>query len=283
MHAPCFLAADGGPVKAWIISDIHQSHLSRFLRDPPKVPRADICICAGDVANLIDDSIAYIRRGIEPKMPVILVLGNHDYYGSSISSALERARRLVEGSQIHLLENDTLVLGDCRFIGATLWTDFAVSIGGDEHIPPEERRVKAFELVPPRMMDFQCIYRSDPRRVGENGMVTAWEILERHKESRKFIETELSVNFQGRTVVVSHHAPLMQSFDPVFFGNVTNAAFASDLSDLIWRRKPSLWIHGHIHKFRDYMADKTRIICNPLGYRGERYTSRSRPGFIIDL
>jgi Icc-related predicted phosphoesterase len=114
-------------------------------------------------------------------------------------------------------------------------------------------------------------------------MVTAWEILERHKESRKFIDQELSVGFQGRTVVVTHHAPLMQSFDPVFFGHVTNAAFASDLSNLVVQRRPSLWIHGHIHKFRDYMADQTRVICNPLGYRGETYTSGFRPGFTIDL
>lgn len=270
-------------MKAWIISDIHQSHLTRLLRDPPKVPKADICICAGDVTNFIDDSIGFIRRIIEPRMPVVLVLGNHDYYGSSISGALERARRLVEGSHIHILENEAMTIGDCRFIGATLWTDFSVSVGKDEHIPPEERRVKAFELVPSRMMDFECIYRSDARRTGENGMVTVWEILERHRESSKFIDNELSQDFQGNTVVVTHHAPLMQSFDPSFFGNVTNAAFASDLSNLIRWRKPRLWVHGHIHKFRDYMADQTRVICNPLGYRGEFYSSGFRPGFVIDL
>ncbi|QFY59720.1 phosphohydrolase [Rhizobium grahamii] len=270
-------------MKAWIISDIHESRLARFFRDPPKAPKADICICAGDLTDFIEDSVAYIRRVIEPRMPVVLVLGNHDYFGHSISGALERARRLVEGSRIHLLENDTVTIGDCRFIGATLWTDFAVSIGDDEHIQPEERRVKALELVPSRILDFECIFRSDPRKIDENGMVTAWEILERHRESRKFIDRELSLDYLGRTVVVTHHAPLMQSFDPAFFGNVTNAAFASDLSDLIMRRRPSVWIHGHIHKFRDYMADHTRIICNPLGQRRELYTSGFRPGFTIDL
>lgn len=270
-------------MKAWIISDIHHSHLTRLLRDPPKVPDADICICAGDVTNFIDDSIGFIRMVIEPRMPVILVLGNHDYYGSSISGALERARRLVEETQIRLLENETVTVGDCRFIGATLWTDFAVSVGDDEHISPEERRVKAFEPLPSRMMDFQCIFPSDPRQPSENGMVTASEILERHIESRKYIDRELSVDFPGRTVVVTHHAPLMQSFNPDFFGNVTNAAFASDLSDLVMRRRPGRWVHGHIHKFRDYVADQTRVICNPLGYRGELYSSGFRPGFTIDL
>lgn len=132
-------------------------------------------------------------------------------------------------------------------------------------------------------MDFHSIFRSDERHSSENGMVTAKEILERHVRSRNFIDQELSQPFDGRTIVVTHHAPLMQNFDPRFFGNVTNAAFASDLSDLIWRRRPSLWIHGHIHKFRDYMADYTRIICNPVGYQSEKYISGFRPGFAIDL
>jgi hypothetical protein len=77
--------------------------------------------------------------------------------------------------------------------------------------------------------------------------------------------------------------PFPRSMDPNFFGQVTNAAFASDLSDLIARRRPSVWIHGHIHKFRDYMADKTRVICNPRGYSRERDMSGSIEGFVIDL
>lgn len=269
-------------MRAWIASDIHHARMD-VLGSKLVVPKADVCVCAGDITNSIADSIAYVRRFIEPHMPVVLTLGNHDYYGSSIDFAIERARRLVEGTRIQLLENQSVILGDCRFVGATLWTDFAVSVGDDNHVPPEERRVKAFELVPSRVMDFRCIFRSDQRQPYENGMITVREILERHIASRRFIDQELSEPFEGRTIVVTHHAPLMQSFDPQFFGHVTNAAFASDLSDLIARRRPSLWIHGHIHKFRDYMADNTRMICNPVGYLSEKYASGFRARFVIDL
>jgi Icc-related predicted phosphoesterase len=133
------------------------------------------------------------------------------------------------------------------------------------------------------MADFECIFRSDERRPGENGLITVREILERHIASRSFIDRELEKPFGGRTFVVTHHAPLVQSFDARFVGHVTNAAFGSDLSDLIARRRPSVWIHGHVHKFRDSMADKTRVICNPRGYGGERGTSGFRPDFVIDL
>lgn len=250
---------------------------------PLRIPDADICICAGDISESISKSIAYLRRDIEPHMPVILVLGNHDYYDSSIDFVLERARRETEGTRIHLLENQSMEMAGCRFVGATLWTDFAVSIGGDEHIPPEERRAIAFGLMPSLMADFSCIFRSDPRRPGEAGLITVHEILKRHIESRSYIDQELEKPFGGRTFVVTHHAPLVQSFDARFYGNVTNAAFGSDLSDLIARRRPSVWIHGHIHRARDYLAGDTRIICNPRGYGGERETNGFRSGFVIDL
>ena len=211
------------------------------------------------------------------------MLGNHDYYNSSIDFALERARRQVEGTRIHLLENQSIEIAGCRFVGATLWTDFAISVGDDEHIPPEERRALAFGLVPSYLADFECIFRSDERRENENGLITVREILARHLASRSYIDRELEKPFDGRTVVLTHHAPHMQSLDPRFFGQVTSAAFASDLSDLIARRRPSVWIHGHIHKFRDYMADKTRVICNPRGYGGEREISGFRSDFVIDL
>ncbi|NEH47485.1 phosphohydrolase [Rhizobium leguminosarum] len=270
-------------MRAWIISDLHYSPMDALVGAPLRIPDADICICAGDISENVSMSIAYLRRDIERHMPVILVLGNHDYYNSSIDLALERARREIEGTRIHLLENKTIEMVGCRFVGATLWTDFAVSIGGDEHVPPEERRAIAFGLVPSLMADFSCIFRSDERRTGENGMVTVHEILKRHIASRSYIDQELAKPFDGRTIVVTHHAPLTESFDARFYGHVTNAAFGSDLSDLIAGRRPWAWIHGHIHRARDYLAGDTRIICNPRGYGGERDMNGFRSDFVIDL
>jgi Icc-related predicted phosphoesterase len=270
-------------MRAWIISDIHTSPLGEFWTSPLQVPDADICICAGDISDFGSTSIDYLRRYIERHMPIVLVFGNHDYFGSSIDFAIEKSRREIAGTQIHLLENQTIEIGGCRFVGATLWTDFAVSVGDDEHIPPEERRHKAFGLAPSQVADFYHINRSDARRPGENGLVTVREIVRRHAASRSFIDKELSKSFAGTTIVVTHHAPLTDSFDPYFHGEITNAAFASDLSDLIARRRPSIWVHGHIHKARDYMADSTRIMCNPRGYPRERNVSGFRPDFVIDL
>lgn len=270
-------------MRAFIVSDIHFSAMDILRGRSIIVPEADVCLCAGDVSGGALTTIAYLKRVIAPKMPVVLAMGNHDYYHSSIDFALERARNEIGDSNIHLLEKQTIQLSGRRFIGATLWTDFAVSVGGDEHVPPEERRAHALNVVPYQIADFHCIFRSNERADGENGLITASEILNRHIASRSYINRELSKPFDGSTIVVTHHAPLPESFDPRFAGQVTNAAFASDLGDLIWRRKPNLWVHGHIHAGRDYHSDSTRVICNPVGYAHEQNLTSFRPGLVIDI
>ncbi|HEY0120911.1 MAG TPA: hypothetical protein VGC14_03960 [Rhizobium sp.] len=109
------------------------------------------------------------------------------------------------------------------------------------------------------------------------------ELIQRHYESRRFIDQELAKPFTGKSVVVTHHAPLVESLNPRYFGDITNAAFASDLSDLIRLRQPAYWVHGHIHLARDYMADSTRIICNPLGYGNEGNITGFTQEFVISL
>jgi len=35
---------------------------------------------------------------------------------------------------------------------------------------------------------------------------------------------------------------------------------------LIHARAPDLWVHGHVHRAADYLAGRTRIVCNPRGH-----------------
>jgi Icc-related predicted phosphoesterase len=48
-----------------------------------------------------------------------------------------------------------------------------------------------------------------------------------------------------------------------------NAAYASDLSDVIEQGRPALWLHGHTHDSCGYQVGSTRIVCNPRGYEDE--------------
>ena len=87
-----------------------------------------------------------------------------------------------------------------------------------------------------------------------------------HLRSRAFIEATLGAPHDGPTVVVTHHAPHPNSVHPRFVGNDASPGFVSDLSDLIARHGPELWVHGHTHDGCDYVVGGTRVVCNPKGY-----------------
>ncbi|MBY5453880.1 phosphohydrolase [Rhizobium leguminosarum] len=269
-------------MKAWIVSDLHMPPMAEVMGHFP-VPKADICINAGDTSHHIESSLSFLWAAIEEHMPVVTTLGNHDFYGSSIDRALEIAKTRLEGTNVHVLENDTFTIGDLRIIGATLWTDFEVPWGIDEELPVAERLEKAFHVCPREITDFREIRRSDERKEGETGFITIQEMIRRHEESRTYIEAELAKPFAGNTMVLSHHAPSPRSIHPEYRGYVSNAAFASDLSVVIREGKPDYWVHGHVHHFLDYQEGETRILCNARGYAHERHVNGSKAGFVIDI
>jgi Icc-related predicted phosphoesterase len=270
-------------MRAWIISDIHlkQRHALDLWKAFP-IPQADIAIIAGDVCNGFASGIHWIANVIAPAMPVYFVLGNHDCYGTSVGRAIEEVRFLSRYSDITLLENDVVELGRVRLIGATLWTDFELPVSGVyEQMSPQEKREAVYHVLPRELMDFMEINRSDERKEGETGFITIQEMIARHHESRAFIDHALAKPFDGKSVVITHHAPLGQSINPKYEGDIANTGFASDLSMLIESRAPDIWIHGHVHHFLDYRFDKTRVICNPKGVFGEQ--SNFQWDFVIDL
>ncbi|WP_413711836.1 metallophosphoesterase [Rhizobium sp. Rhizsp82] len=267
-------------MKAWIISDIHSSRLDLLHRRPLIIPRADICICAGDISDNVERSIDFLHNEIAPHMPVVLTLGNHDYYGSSIDSALEYARKWTAGTNVHLLENSTFEKNDLRVIGSTLWTDFEIVDHEYGHLPVDERRRLAIQESMRYLLDFRLIHRVDPL-LGVDSLLEPDEMIIRHWDSRAFIDGELGKPFTGTSMVLTHHAISRRSLDPRFAGQVTNAAFASDLTEIIRRRKPHFWIHGHIHRHADYVEGDTRVLCNPRGYLHEG-SNGFRPGFVIE-
>jgi Icc-related predicted phosphoesterase len=268
-------------MKAWIVSDIHLTRLPGMTLSPPfAVPDADICICAGDTAGEISTAIDYFLADVEPIMPVVMTLGNHEYVGLTIDKAIQRAKRRAAGSNIHILENETVELGGVRFIGATLWTDFEVEQGDGDELPPELRLQIAKQDIGNYIGDYTEIRSST-----DHGMpLTPDETIDRHHVSRAYLERQLAIPFPGKTVVVSHHAPLPRSLDRRFAGNVSNAAYASDLSALIARGRPDYWMHGHVHQHADYLEGRTRVICNARGFSSDRrFDNGFDPGLVITI
>ncbi|WP_105435856.1 metallophosphoesterase [Neorhizobium tomejilense] len=270
-------------MKIWLISDMHSSPLDLLYGNSLDVPEADLCVCAGDVSGSIDRTINFVFSEIAHRMPVVMTLGNHDYYGSSIQQTLDYVRQATVGTNVHVLENEEFRKDDLRIIGATLWTDYGIRAHPLGHLAIDERRAVAMEACYRVMVDFRTVQGSEGHDRGRDGLVRPQELYSRHRESRTYIENKLKEPFKGSTMVLTHHSPSPRSLDSRFRGQMSNAAFASDLSAVIKRGRPAFWVHGHVHRFCDYIQSETRLICNPLGYQRERggWTG-FRSGFVIE-
>lgn len=256
-------------MKLWILSDLHRDFDDWT---PFCVPEADVCVVAGDVGEGLADSIRWLHWHIaRDHMPVVFVAGNHEFYRAAVDEAWAEARALADACpDVHLLEDETVVIGGTRFIGATLWTDYEVMI---RHSDPALGLRWAMDSCALGMNDHRRIkFRKKPWK--------RWRPQEArmaHLRSRMFIEQALAEPHPGPTVVVTHHAPHRGSIPERFANDVISSAYASDLTAVIESGRPNLWVHGHMHDSVDYEVGRTRVVCNPKGY------SRENSAFVADM
>jgi Icc-related predicted phosphoesterase len=92
-----------------------------------------------------------------------------------------------------------------------------------------------------------------------------------HQYAKMWLDESLEESKSFKNVVITHHAPSIQSIPEEFKNSYLSAAYASNLEDFIIKHQPEFWIHGHVHKPIKYKIGETKIICNPHGYIDEAY------------
>jgi hypothetical protein len=136
----------------------------------------------------------YLQQTIAPQMPIIAVLGNHDFYHGTIDAVLEILRLRAQGTNITILENDCVEIGDVKIIGATLGTDFLLPFGGPgPELRLPFRKNAAIDACQKTMLDFRAIYGSTS--YGATGLIWPDEMVGLHEVSRSFIGKELASLF----------------------------------------------------------------------------------------
>ena len=254
-------------MRIWIVSDLHLEFGQTFVEPPPD--NIDVMVCTGDVLiKGIVPSIRWLAK-FSPDIPVVFVAGNHEFYNSCVQSDILDARTAARDCpHLHFLENDAIEIGDVRFVGGTLWTDFRlfgrkpeVNMSYAQHDMNDFKKIK-FSKTPYRR--FKPIHAYG-----------------KHVETRNYIAAELRGRTGRKTVVVTHHAPSPRSIAAAFRHDPLSACYASDLEDLIQETRPALWVHGHVHHRNDYVIGGTRIVSNARGYPGENTGFDS--GLVVEI
>jgi Icc-related predicted phosphoesterase len=226
-------------MKIQVISDLHQE----FGFMDISFENADLVILAGDI-NLGTKGIEWIKATIK-NIPVIYVLGNHEYYKGSYPKTLKSIQELAKDTNVHVLENKSVVIGNITFHGATLWTDFALL--GDSRLNGS--------FCQEKMNDYKMI-RRDP----SYSKLRSIDTYVIHQASLKWLQASLESASTEKNIVVTHHAPSIKSIPDDLKDDVLSSAYASNLEPVISKYQPQYWIHEHIHVPKKYQIGDTTAL-----------------------
>lgn len=271
-------------MKIQLLSDLHLETHPQF--QPQPAPEADLLVLAGDIGSyqkgsrLAGDDFGLAR--FSPRrgwpVPVLYVPGNHEYDNLDYDTTHARLRSTCDALGITWLEREVLHVGDVRFVGTTLWTDFDALAQPPGEPPANEaerikRRHKAF-----RAANFY-LEKAATMRHGRLMLAEEWRAL--GLECQAWLRAALADPHAGTTVVVTHFAPSLRSADPRYGLVPGTAGFCNALDDLL--PKAHWWLHGHLHCQQDYVAGGCRVVANTLGYAIKGEQDGFRPGFVLDL
>lgn len=237
-------------------SDIHLDIRSFFQLEK----RGDILILAGDIGQPFKANYRKFLSSLDGFKTILLVSGNHEYYSSShtkpqideeIAAVCSKLPNVVPLQMSSFsLDNGTLVLG------TTLWS-----------------RVDNEYEVESIMSDYVRIrVKQGERKV----KIKTSDTLAWHEQELDWLLMQLEAHKEQPVIIVTHHAPSMQSCQIYHQHNpkkdIPNVddAYATSL-EWICEKYPNIthWIHGHVHQPLAYKIGNCQVLCNPIGYPGQ--------------
>lgn len=252
-------------MKVRFVSDLHLEFAPYTLPSHEEDDQS-VLVIAGDLtlpnkpSIMTDRALPFFQDVCARFRRVLVVLGNHEFYGGSIVRTADKYRDFLKDNDLDVvvLDRSAWTEDDVMFIGATLWTDCNRGDPLSGFLWGQMSDSKQIRVGPSKTTAYQYKY-SASHTMSEHikDSTYIWEMVKRAKDMGL------------KTVVVTHHAPTMASIAPRFVGNNFNMFYASDMSEKIFDNEPDVMLHGHIHAASDYFIGDTHVMCNPKGYPGE--------------
>jgi len=252
-------------MKIQFCSDLHvEVHRSNYHL---KKTDADVIVLAGDIHTGIEAIEFAAQESTKQDKPVIIVAGNHEFYGHDYHHILSKMREAASSHQlVHFLENDDVIIDNTRFIGCTLWTDYF-------GLNPEYQAINMAYCG--RLLRDHVVIRD------KNKNFTPKDALALCLASKDYLDRKLNASFSGKTVVVTHHGPSLACQHKQYRFSEISTAFISDLDSLV--RKADLWIYGHTHSNLYTKVGNCRLVSNQLGYPNEDIPVPFRANWVVEL
>ena len=228
------------------MSDLHLERINYDLEVPKTAP---YLILAGDIGRFCDydQYLAFVRKQCEHFDRVLLIAGNHEFYGSSREEGLEAAERMCSDpatqAKLVFLNRTRFDMPDTNIIvlGCTL----------QSHIGPE------------------CT-----RKTNDFRRIEGWTIEQHNAEHEldlQWLQASLaevaSRAPSSRVVIATHYAPAFEkTCHPMNENNAVSQCFSSHtlkaMSDWKGHELVSHWIFGHTHWNTSFRSGKVTVLSN---------------------
>lgn len=228
-------------------SDLHINHwlkdnriepeiIQYFINQLEGVGKGELLLYAGDFSEYNEDTIDVLKTLSALYDQVFFVLGNHDYYTSSIGS-LDRVNLLKEGirsiSNVKLLDRDVVEHEGLTIAGFTNWYSIHFPYMGSYH-----------EVA-------DSVYlRSEAEDLLVNQL---------HEKDLAFYK---SLKEKDVDLVLTHYPPMQPPYSPHSF----HPCFTNELPFIIGKH----WIFGHQHLQGTFTFGDTHFYSNDMGYPYEK-------------
>lgn len=229
-------------MKISIVSDLHLN----LNNPPPKLDKdqlGDVLIVAGDTHQ---DTMG-IEYLMSFDLPLIAIGGNHEYGRTlAYSEVIREHQDAFRGTSAVFLENEKVTIDNVNFFGCCLWTDLSIH----DDIDAAKKQLN------------EKFIRNDVTGISVN------EIIERHRESRYWLEKNLKQHKDQINVVITHFPPVRQSLSPEYQNHPVKGYYNANCPELIEFFNMKAWVSGHSHEQYDYWLFGTRMISNAHGVIG---------------
>ena len=202
----------------------------------------DVLVLAGDIvsgSSRSRDRFEEMLSKCADFEAILMVIGNHEGYYTSYPEAREYLRGIEEKvDNFHLLDCDSITVGDVTFHGCTLWSD------------PESEHTR----------------RTAACMINDYRLIDGWS-FEQHCENHQIEMGWLEAVVKPGDVIITHFCPHPMAINHERYGgDVINSWYASDLTDFIEQLQASAWISGHTHNVWAGKIGNTAVLGNCRGY-----------------
>lgn len=235
-------------VRIQILSDLHLEllNMSELWFKFYPIDCDVLCIC-GDIGNVYSDVFwSFINYARKNASYVLLVTGNHDYWGSSpLQIDFVLKEKLKEFNNVFHLQKDIFFYEGYAFVGCTLWSYIPVQYWDNLKDFPDFSKIRDFS---PFAMN---ISHNDHKEWLQNAL----EECKRRKL---------------KPIVLTHYSPAFNiTTSPRYRNDISQHMFCTDMSELF--PLVHTWMYGHTHydvnghlfRVKDH---STVFITNQRGY-----------------